>query len=176
MAVTRAQAESVLIGRVGSWLAKAGLSTSVSGQPSDPSDPNSDPNGPNADLNDPIRYALTVMGAVPSDPMAVADSDLIGLDSIGPFALDEFLDRAELRAYKTIQGRFAKTSVMVDGIMVYTSDLLRQLGTIIAQKQAELDRTWGVAGGAVSVGVLIGDSAETLDECSCGLSCDGGGC
>lgn len=137
MTITRAQAEAVLVNRCGPFLEAAGLAVTTAGA--------------NADLDDVLRRTLALMGFAPAAIVA-ADSDLSALDT-SPL-VEEFLDRAELRALETCQGRLADPSLMVEGlIQVQQADAGRACTEAIRARAAALLRTWGDVGAGSTLGV-----------------------
>lgn len=137
MTLTRAQAEAVLVNRCGPFLEAAGLAVTTAGT--------------NADLNDVIRRTLALMGYAPATIVA-ADSDLALL--ITSDLVEEFLDRAEVRALETCQGRLADPSLMVEGlIQVQSADVGRAVTAALAARTAAVRLAWGDAGAGSALGV-----------------------
>lgn len=85
MALTRANAEYVVVSRVGGLMAFVELAVTYSGS--------------NSDLDEPLAWAARRMGISLSDPTTVTDSELSGLSDI-----DDYLDLAEYRTLEKIQG------------------------------------------------------------------------
>lgn len=119
MAITRANAEAILIGRLGTLMTEAGLDgTTV--------------DGTNADLNDPFASALRSMGYAVADITNVSDVDL---SALAEEDYNEFLDRAELRVLETIEGNY----VLVDITAGPRSEKLSQL---LDHVRARKDQLW----------------------------------
>jgi hypothetical protein len=98
MAITRANAEAILVRRAGKKMALVGFAVTTLGT--------------NPDLNDPIGTALMRMGKSVSNISQVADTDLAGLSMD---EVPEFLDRAELRLLESILGNYDLTDVSLGG-------------------------------------------------------------
>ena len=92
MAMTRAEAESVLIRRCGKMLAAAGLDGTTA-------------DGTNADLSDPLGVALRHLGFSPASLTTVATSDLSAVDASN---VVEFLDVASLAAMRAALNNWAE--------------------------------------------------------------------
>lgn len=119
MAITRANAEAILIGRLGTLMTEAGLDgTTV--------------DGTNADLNDPFASALRSMGYTVADITNVSDVDL---SALAEEDYNEFLDRAELRVLESIEGNY----VLVDITAGPRSEKLSQL---LDHVRARKDQLW----------------------------------
>lgn len=138
MAITRAQVEASVVGRLRGKMALVGFAVTTTGS--------------NADLNDPIAVALRKMGKPASNP--VGDGDLSSLSGV---ELDELLDRAELRTLQNIAGNLTLVDVSVGP----RRESLGQLGGQI-EKQIEslsrfIEREFGpgaqeLAGGIIDLG------------------------
>lgn len=85
MALTRANAEYVVVSRVGGLMEFVELTVTYAGS--------------NSDLDEPLAWAARRMGISLSDPTTVTDSELSGLSDI-----DDYLDLAEYRTLEKIQG------------------------------------------------------------------------
>lgn len=127
MTLTRSQAETVLVNRCGPFLDAAALAVTTAGT--------------NADLDDVLRRTLALMGYTPA-AMAVTDADLAALTT--PALIEEYLDRAEVRALETCQGRLADPSLMVEGlIQVQSADVGRAVTAALAARSEAVLATWG---------------------------------
>jgi hypothetical protein len=115
MALTRANAETILVNRLSGLLAGAGMAVTYTGA--------------NADLAEPLTWAARRIGLSPASPTTVADSDLSGL---GEADYDDYLDLAEYRTLKSIQGHLA----LVD---VTAGPRAEKLSQLASQVQAMLD-------------------------------------
>lgn len=137
MILTRAQAEAVLVNRCGPFLEAAGLAVTTVGT--------------NADLDDILRRTLALMGYAPTT-IVTADADLIDLSTSA--LIEEFLDRAEVRALETCQGRLADPSLMVEGlIQVQSADVGRAVTAALSARTAAVRIAWGEAGTGSTLGV-----------------------
>jgi hypothetical protein len=149
MAITRNDAESVLIARIGPIFTELGLN-------------GVDVN--NTDLNDPLGVAVRQTGGTVANPAAVVSSDLATVDD---GKLDELLDRAELRALQTAltaARRLVSTSV---------GPRSEQLGQIasglagdIGQMEQRLKTTYGVGLASLEAGVISLRFVETNESAS----------
>lgn len=90
MALTRSNAEGVIVSRLAQLMTAAGLATTTAGS--------------NSDLDDPLVWAARRLGISPVSPVTVTDADLSGLDSAD---YDDFLDLVEFRTLENIQGNLA---------------------------------------------------------------------
>lgn len=91
MAITRAQAEKILVSRVGGFLSRCALSVLSTGA--------------NPDLADPIASALRALGKTLSDQANPADGDL---SQVADDGIDLFLGVATLYAWRACYGAWAK--------------------------------------------------------------------
>lgn len=143
MTVTRANVESILVRRVGTWLTAAGLDgTTV--------------NGTNADLNDPIAQALLQAGYTVATITSVADADLASVPNAD---IPMICDLAELRALETAAQAFSTQEVSGYGYSVKTGS---SIDAAIARANARIAQQYGLgAGGMISGGTLTLDFQET---------------
>ena len=121
MALTRADAEEVLVSRLSGLLAAAGMAVTYDGS--------------NADLADPLAWALRRMGTDPASPVTVTDGDLSGL---GAADYDDYLDLAEYRTLQTIQGHLAVVDITAGPRTEKLSQLAAQVKAMIEAKAASL--------------------------------------
>jgi hypothetical protein len=104
MTITRANAESVLIRRIGAWLTFVGLDgTTITGA--------------NLDLNDPITFALLQSSYSVADITAVSNTDLSAVVSTD---YSKIIDIAEFRALETVLQTFTESDVK--GLSFSTND------------------------------------------------------
>lgn len=128
MALTRPQAEAILVARCGKLLASVGLDgTTV--------------DGTNAALTDPLAEGLRQLAIAPASPAAVTTSDLSG---VADADAAELLDVAELRALETVLGNW------VDADQVAGQDNRQDLGKLrdsveksLARKAARAESLYG---------------------------------
>lgn len=146
MAITRINAETIIVARVGALMTEASLDGTTL-------------DGTNADLNDPLGVALREMGESVADISAVADADLSG---VAEADYNELLDRTELRTLESIEGNY----VLVDISTGPRSEKLSQLmASTQVRKTQLLDRIreqYGV--GTLEAGYLRQDFVEHNDE------------
>lgn len=142
MAITRAQVEQSIVGRLRGKMALAGLSTIADGS--------------NPDLNDPISVALRKLGKPVSNP--VADHDLISLTD---YEYDELLDRAELRTLQNIVGSLDLVDITVGSRRESLNQLAEQCEKAIARLMRSISTEFGAG---ITAGTLdLGFQAE-FDE------------
>lgn len=118
MAYTRAQVETLLLRRFGSFLTKVGMDGTTA-------------NGTNTDLEDPILSGLHACGIYPADPTNLTDSDLT---DVGNTNVNKFLDLAELRGLENIAGN----NTLVDVKAGPLAESLGQLATTLEKRIARL--------------------------------------
>lgn len=148
MAITRANAEAILIKRLGALLTEAGLDgTTVTGT--------------NADLNDPIGYALRKLGQTVTAPTAVADADLSGL---GSDDYDEFFDLAELRSLETVHNTLTSVNISVGPRREELSQLADRVAKRIADKRAAMAEEYGRGLKPLEAGYITLDFMEKGDD------------
>jgi hypothetical protein len=145
MTITRANAETILIRRVGKALAAAGLDgTTV--------------DGTNVDLNDPLGWACRQLGYAVDSPTAVDDDDLA---SVTDADLDQFLDMAEWRTLESaLNAALALVDTSVGPIRESLSQLAAGLEKRIARLEARLQRDYGVGLATLEGGYLTLEFAE----------------
>lgn len=145
MALTRANAESILIRRVGTLFTAVGLDgTTVAGT--------------NADLNDPLGYALRRLGYAVASAVSVADTDV---DDVSAADTDAFLDVAELRALENAHGA---ALTLVDISVGPRKESLGQMAEGLLQrmeaKRRQVEADYGIGAGELESGVLNLDFME----------------
>ena len=109
MAITRVQAETLLVKRLGPLMTAAAMDGATV-------------DGTNADLNDPLGRAVRRLSGTVADPTSVADADLATVSSENTDAL---LDLAELRALNSVLGNLTLVDTRV-GPREQKYDQLRQ--------------------------------------------------
>lgn len=149
MSITRAQAESELISRIGKLFTELEMDgTTV--------------NGTNADLNGPLGYAARQCDLTVADLTAVTSTDLAGLSSDN---LDLFLDLAELRALENaLRAARRLVTVKAGPLGKDLSDIADGLKEDIAMKKASIADLYGFGGGSLEAGVLQLDIIQSNDD------------
>lgn len=123
MSITRKQAETILLKRVGEWL-KAINCTAFDVRPS----------GKNETLDDPISFALRQCGIVPADLLVPVDTDLAQLSDA---YIDRFLDYAEWRILSSAyQGTVPEDRKIFDSVF-------NALRDAVEKKQKHLRDAYG---------------------------------
>lgn len=134
MALTRAQAEGLLVPRAKKLLDAAGMDQSTLGG--------------NPDLNSALADTLLRFGLTPADPAVVTDADLAAL-AADPVTVRAFLDWAELRmkrdilaALEVLVTQSAQTSYanLSDIAKVLQKDIQQLQDRLLAQYGGGLDR------------------------------------
>lgn len=138
MALTRQQAEAVLISRCGTLLTEAGLDGVNNG-------------GSNADLNDPMMTTLVKMGITPASYSNVVDADL---SSLAGGDVTEFLDRAELRVLETISSNLVYVNIQIGPRREDLGSLMDQVEKRIQRLSSKVQKEYGVGMGTLSAGVI----------------------
>lgn len=146
MAITRAQAETILVRRAGSLMSEAGLAVTIAGS--------------NADLNDPIGWAVRQLGLTVATITSVADSDLSGVSADD---YDQFLDLAEYRLLQNISGNLAVTDLEVGPRNEKLDQLVNRLEQRITRKKAQLQQDYGFGLGSLTAGVISLGFMETME-------------
>lgn len=131
MALTRAQIETVLVSRCKKRMEFVGFNIAV--------------NGNNADLNDPIFSALQMIGVNPADISNVADSDLTTVTDIS-----KLCDLAEVRLLENILGNSDKVTLQAASGTEHFSQANDALEKIIARKQADIQKKYGIGFSTIS--------------------------
>jgi hypothetical protein len=139
VAITRTQAEQILLRRVGGLLEQAGLDYQSN-------------DGTNADLNDPIASAVMSLGYTVSDISNVASSDLSSLDASENLA---FLDLAEYRALESINGHIIGMKISVGPITEDYGDLIEQIDERLKRLKTKIESEHSVGfGSTLEIGVI----------------------
>lgn len=135
MALTRIQAETILVKRAGKRMQFVSMDYTTI-------------DGTNEDLADPISFALLAMGITPADISDPADSDLAGIDD-----LNEFLDRAELRLLENILGNTDAVDITEGPRSERYSQFMDMLEKAVTRKKKQVDDDYGELDG-LSTGLL----------------------
>lgn len=136
MALTREQAEFVLVVRTRSLLGEAEMSDSAGGNP---------------DLNDPLAWALMRLDIEPGNITAVADSDLANLASAH---VNAFLDLAELRLLQTVYQRLTQVDLTVGPRSERYDQLAQRIQKAIESRRKDIAADYGIGQGALDAGVV----------------------
>ena len=126
MALTRAQAEFVLMRRLSGIYGEAGLATTEAGT--------------NEDLNEPLRVALDALGYSVADVTSVADTDL---DDLPSSKYNQFFDLAELRALENVEGQLTLVTTKTGPFEQRFSDLLNHVREVREERQAKYEKQYG---------------------------------
>lgn len=137
MSLSRANVESILVRRVGKWLAAADLAVTSAGA--------------NADLNDPIGWAIRQLSLTVDDITAVDNDDVA---RVGVSDYDQFLDLAELRTLMTIQQNLDDVDITVGPRSEKYDQLAGRVEKALARKLAQVERDYGYGLGTLEAGVL----------------------
>jgi hypothetical protein len=125
MTLTRANAERVIVDRVGGLMEFAGLTVTYAGS--------------NSDLDEPLSWAARRMGLSLASSITVTDSDISGLSGDD---IDDYLDLAEYRTLKNVQGNLD----MVDVTAGPRSEKLSQVaGQVEKMLSARRDRVLAIS-------------------------------
>lgn len=138
MAMTRADAESVLIRRCGKMLVAAGLDGTTI-------------DGTNADLADPLGVALRHLGFSPAGLTSVTTADLSSIDASN---VVEFLDVASLAAMRAALNNWAEPDQVAG--QDNRQDLGKLRESLRATVKAEEDRLADLYNYGVAAGVAAG--------------------
>lgn len=140
---TRANAESVLIGRVGPFMTKAGLDGSTV-------------DGTNTDLNEPLAFGLQQAGYTVSDVTLVDDSDVSAVTNTDWFKM---LDYAEYRLLASLMTNITSVDVKVGPRELKGSQFGAQLRARFNALGTLLERLYGFGQSALVTGVINLDFA-----------------
>jgi len=144
MAITRANAEVVLIRRVGALLTAADLDgTTV--------------DGTNVDLNDPCAFALRQLGHTVSSAVLVADADM---DDLAAADYNAFFDLAELRTKKNVLGNLTLVDITAGPRSERLGQLAEQLRKDIDALQDAIKADYNIGVGTLEAGIITLDFAE----------------
>lgn len=152
-AITRAQAEKILVHRRGTVLARVGLNGTTI-------------DGTNADLADPIAYATRQLGLGVADPTNPQDADLA---AIQPTDTDQFLEVAEWRVLASCLGNWGKVTQQAGTDKQQYTDLLTELRQQLSQKGEELKQQYGQGlmaptAGSIDLDINTQDDTVTLGK------------
>lgn len=137
MAVTRAQADTILIQRCGQLMTTCGMDGATI-------------TGTNANTVDPLRFALRKLGYTVASVTAVTDSDLAGCALTDEEAL---FDLAELRLLQNLE---SAATLLVDTSIGPRREQLGQIAAGISKMIAAR-----IAAIQAAYGALLGQSIET---------------
>jgi len=141
MTISRANAEALLIARVGALF----TAVSLDGTTID---------GTNSDLNGPIGWAIRQIGQSVDSPIAVDDDDLA---RVGDSYLDQFLDLAELRCLETAH---SSAITLVDITAGPNREALGQLAQRLEEriktKREQIERDYGIGSGLEAGYITMG--------------------
>jgi hypothetical protein len=118
MALTRANAETVVVSRVGGLMEFVELTVTYAGS--------------NSDLDEPLAWAARRMGISLSDPTTVTDSELSGLSGDD---IDDYLDLAEYRALEKIQGNLDLVDVTAGPRSEKLSQIANQVEKMLSARR-----------------------------------------
>jgi hypothetical protein len=147
VALTRAQAEVILISRIGKMLVAAGLDgTTV--------------NGTNVALVGPLAWAISKSDGTLASYAAVTDADLASVDAELTF---QVLDLAELRALESALGNYDAVDIRVGQRSESFSQTAGLLERRIAALRARVMDEYGIGAGTLEAGVIDLSFAENGD-------------
>ena len=146
MAITRMQAEGILLARAGRKMALVDLDAATK-------------DGNNPDLNEPLASALLGMGEVPADILAITDGDLADASDVA-----ELLDRAELRLLETIAGNIDLVDVTIGPRHESLSQLAGQVENAISRLTEKIQKMYGAGVGTISGGSISLDFVSKGDD------------
>lgn len=145
MALTRVQAEVILVDRLGPLMSRAGMTVTFAGS--------------NADLIDPLGWAIRRMGYTVASLGAVTDTDLLGIAEY-----DQLLELAEYRTIRNILGNIALVDTKVGPREEKLSQLAPQIRELLKSKWEQLEEEYGVGTPSLEGGVIGLDFMETVAE------------
>jgi len=137
MPLTRANVETILIGRAGKILALAGLDGLTR-------------TGANPDLGDPIRVGLASLGLGTATLGVVVDADFAPITA---FNVDQLLDVATLAALEAALGNLVQS----------LGKLRDSIEATVRRKRLQAERQYGYGLPSLTAGVLDLGFAETID-------------
>jgi hypothetical protein len=138
MAITRANLETVLIRRAGTWLTASGLDGTTI-------------NGTNAALSDPIADALLLLDYTVADISNVTDSDLA---SVPAASYRQLLDVAELRVLESALENYKKVGVKAGAVEAKLDELGQRMERAVDRKRAVVAARYGIDGATMQAGVI----------------------
>lgn len=116
MAVTRANLESLVVGRVGPLMEAAGLGVSVTGS--------------NSSLAAPLAHATRDVGGTTADPLTVTTAELA---AIATADYDDLFDLSEYRVLETV-------ITNLDDVDITAGPRSEKLSQLVAQVERRLER------------------------------------
>ena len=143
MALTRANAELLLVARTSAWLVKASMAVTTAGT--------------NADLNDPIGYGVLQSGGTVVSRVLVTSADIATVASDDE---EQFLDIAELRTLQNVQGNLVVTDTKIGPRDEKPGQLLETLDKIVKRKEERIEDLYGLGVAPLEVGVINLNFAE----------------
>jgi len=137
MSLTRANAESIVVQRVGKLMTLVGFATTIAGS--------------NANLNDPIGHGIRELGYTVTDITSVSDADVAQV----PVAkYDKFLDYCEYYTLINILGNFDEVDSRVGPRSEKLSQTIQLLENKIARKKKMMDLLYGIGYANLSSGYI----------------------
>jgi len=130
MSLTRANAEAILVKRVGPLLTAADMAVTVVGT--------------NDDLNDPIGRAIRDLGYTVTSVVSIVDADVA---QVTESEYDQFLDLATLRTLESILGNYDDVDIRVGPRDEKLSQTVELIEDKIKRLRDALERDygWGMA-------------------------------
>ncbi len=119
MALTRANADTILLRRVAGLMDKAGI--------------DSDGAAGTLTLGDGLAWAMRMLGYTPASYLTVVDGDL---DDVASSSVDALLDLAELRTLESIGTMYASVTSKVGPLEERLSDLAGTIQALLVRKRA----------------------------------------
>lgn len=147
MSLTRAQAEAILVQRIGGWLTNASLPVTIVGS--------------NAALNDPLGYGIRIAGGTVTSYALVADADLL---TVADADLDMLLDVAELRALESVLSNFALVDAKAGPVEAKSSQFADRLMKVIDRLRAQLAIRYGIESALQLQAGMISLNFTELDD------------
>lgn len=147
MAITRANAEEILVGRVGPLLTAADMDGTYSYAV----------NGSNDDLSDPIGRSIRNLGYTVTDITSISDADVAQVTTA---QYDEFLDVAELETLESILGNLDDVDMRVGPRSEKFSQLAAQVERKIKRLSSKVDDLYGYGLSAAGFGYMTVKFAE----------------
>lgn len=138
MALTRANAENVLVKRARGKMEVVSMAVTVVGT--------------NADLDDPLTSAFRAMGYTPASPITITDADLVSLPDAD---VPEFLDRATLALLKNIHTNIDLVDIKSGPQDEKLSQLSTQVEKAIDVLKADIEANYSSANPNVPVVGII---------------------
>ena len=145
--LTRANVESILVQRIGGWLANASLPVTIVGS--------------NAAINDPLGYAIRIAGGTVASYALVADADVA---TVADADLDKMLDVAELRALENVLSNFALVDAKAGPVEAKSSQFADRLERTIARLRNQLAIRYGIESSATMTTGVISLNFTELDD------------